>query len=199
MSDINRSTNTHQTRRADSVSGSAGQEAGELRTFLIDENLGLLKQGREVIASLSAGEYSRPLEGTRAAGTVGKHFRHVLNFYQNLCEHTEGVLNYDTRIRDPDVENRPESALKLLGDIESMLNEWRNPGGSREQSIVIAIGNGSESMHRMESSLERELKFVLEHSLHHYAIISMVLNSRNIPVPPEFGIAPSTLAFLGRR
>lgn len=179
--------------------GEPQQKRIDLRSFLINENLGLLKQGREVIASLSDGEFCRPLEGTRAAGTVGKHFRHVLNFYDNLCDHADGVLDYDVRIRDPEVENRPASAIRLLVRIEEQLKLWKEGGTMPEEPLYIAIGDGERSFHRLESSLERELKFVLEHALHHYAIIAMVLHSRDISLPHGFGIAPSTLKYLERK
>lgn len=45
------------------------------------------------------------------------------------------------------------------------------------------------------SSLGRELQFLSSHTLHHYALIKLLLDDTGLDLGPEFGVAPSTLAW----
>jgi hypothetical protein len=45
------------------------------------------------------------------------------------------------------------------------------------------------------SSASRELQFLISHTVHHYAIIRMILTVGGREVTPEFGISPSTLRY----
>ena len=47
-----------------------------------------------------------------------------------------------------------------------------------------------------ESTLERELQFLLNHGLHHFALIAVGLRLRGRAVPTDFGLAPSTVRWL---
>ena len=47
-----------------------------------------------------------------------------------------------------------------------------------------------------QSTVERELQFLRFHTVHHFAIIAMILKIQGIETPKDFGFAPSTLAYL---
>ena len=49
------------------------------------------------------------------------------------------------------------------------------------------------------STLGRELLFLLSHTIHHYALIDLLLREEGFEVPPDFGMAPSTLKHLERQ
>jgi hypothetical protein len=42
--------------------------------------------------------------------------------------------------------------------------------------------------------MARELGMLLSHTVHHYALIAMLLRARGIEPPADFGVAPSTRA-----
>ena len=44
----------------------------------------------------------------------------------------------------------------------------------------------------MRSTLRRELAFVISHTVHHQALIAMLLAVAGLQVPESFGLAPST-------
>ena len=48
-----------------------------------------------------------------------------------------------------------------------------------------------------QSSLQRELQFLVSHSVHHYALIRELLRQSGFDAGEGFGVAPSTLAALG--
>jgi uncharacterized damage-inducible protein DinB len=39
------------------------------------------------------------------------------------------------------------------------------------------------------------LKFVLEHSIHHFALVGLLMRQMGYDIPREFGVAPSTIAY----
>ncbi|MEP0552783.1 MAG: hypothetical protein ABJE29_00430, partial [Balneola sp.] len=43
------------------------------------------------------------------------------------------------------------------------------------------------------SSIRRELQFLVSHTVHHYALIGLILKTMDVEVPEDFGVAPSTL------
>ncbi|MDX1476670.1 MAG: hypothetical protein R3301_03155 [Saprospiraceae bacterium] len=49
----------------------------------------------------------------------------------------------------------------------------------------------------MDSSLERELIYNIEHTIHHLAIIKigLAIIAPDIPLPAHFGVAPSTVKY----
>ena len=43
------------------------------------------------------------------------------------------------------------------------------------------------------STLGRELVYVIAHGIHHYALITVMARLQGAELPPEFGVAPSTV------
>jgi hypothetical protein len=46
----------------------------------------------------------------------------------------------------------------------------------------------------VRSTLARELRALASHTIHHYALVAVVLRLRGVAVPAHFGVAPSTWA-----
>lgn len=44
------------------------------------------------------------------------------------------------------------------------------------------------------SSLARELVYAVTHGIHHFALISVMARLLDATLPPEFGVAPATVA-----
>jgi hypothetical protein len=49
------------------------------------------------------------------------------------------------------------------------------------------------------SSLRRELQFLISHTIHHYALIATLCARDGFELPADFGVAPSTLWFRNSR
>jgi hypothetical protein len=65
-----------------------------------------------------------------------------------------------------------------------------------ELPIQIRLeSGGSESQQWSHSTVRRELQFLLSHTVHHFALIAVLLERFEIAVPDDFGIAPSTLRY----
>ena len=172
--------------------GGMKNEEGPSREFLIQENLFLLEQGRHVLGMISAEHYTRCPQELAVDSSPGRHFRHVLNFYQKLLSSSDGSTNYEQRVRDAHIENDSSRALHLVDELRATLRHWLEESDSCPKLEKIAFTGRNGIILQVSSCLERELKAVADHTLHHYALIALLLRNWGYVLPQEFGIASST-------
>ena len=60
---------------------------------------------------------------------------------------------------------------------------------------AMVMQAGQDSPHWTVTSFERELQFLLSHTVHHYALAALMLRTQGVEPGKEFGVAPSTLAY----
>jgi len=125
--------------------------------------------------------------------TIGQHVRHILEFY--LCVingDSQGLVNYDNRERDINLEQDPGFAMscidKICIDIQRL---------NTEQELQLA-GNFSsvgKTLKTIRTSIDRELAYCLEHSIHHQAFIKIGLIEQKLDhlINEGFGVAPATI------
>ena len=162
---------------------------------VITENTGLLAQGVELITSIDPELYANNSHEYFSSG-VGKHFRHVLDFYDRFLGGHRSTVDYEARSRDARIESDPEYAASRAADVSAALDSLAAPAPVDSSlrvrcEILDANGDGIESA----SSLERELAFLSSHTVHHYAIIALLLRVQGVKTPADFGVAPSTLRY----
>lgn len=123
--------------------------------------------------------------------SIGQHVRHTVEFYQCLV-HAEEVVNYDLRKRDLQMEVDPESAL---GAIDAVLDSLQSV--QEDRSMLLRTGTEEDSVSEFPTSLSRELFYVLEHAIHHMALIRILLldAKSDFPLEEDFGVAYSTSAY----
>jgi len=119
------------------------------------------------------------------------HFRHLLDFYSRFCDTYRDLLDYDTRERDTRTESQPSAAVERAEDTIGALEKLAE---SESSDRAVRIG-GSASL---STTVGRELQYLMDHTIHHYAIIGMILMSQGVEVDGEFGVAPSTLEYWKR-
>lgn len=125
--------------------------------------------------------------------SVGQHVRHTIEFYQCLFEATDTV-NYDLRKRDLALES---SAAHALDAITSVKHQLRQLNACRNFKLHTDLPPIKGQVLEVDSSLSRELLYVLEHSIHHMALIRVLLKDEdpNFELDDSFGVAYSTLAY----
>jgi uncharacterized damage-inducible protein DinB len=163
---------------------------------LIQHNIYLIEQGMSFIECISDDLFVRPSIGS-AAGGIGPHLRHVIEHYESLIHGLpSGRIDYDMRKRDPEVEKSRTAAIKKLEAIRGFLFEF--PTEMELQLATKFESHGSELHDDIwtSSTLGRELISVLSHTVHHFAIISMLARYHGVVPPDGFGIAPATLRFM---
>jgi len=161
---------------------------------LTADNILLLKQAVNVLNGLDDECYVRPMAQAYDAG-VGTHFRHCLNFYQSFeTGFPIGRVDYDHRIRDLRMEQDRTYALMQYTSMIATLTRLANTDPNtpilvRQDTSLPANDPAAWS----QSSLRRELQSLVSHTIHHYALIAIMLRWQNYQPPKEFGVAPSTL------
>ncbi len=162
------------------------------RSNLIRDNIKLLEQGLDLLSGLDPELYAAPEPSLSSSG-VGSHVRHILDHYSSLLTLLDGPgskVDYDRRERDTATEVDPDVACKrIMALIESLLRLE----GCGQDRLQVKLDTGKESW--ALSSMGRELQFVASHTIHHYALIGVLLRLRGIQPPSEFGVAPSTLRY----
>ena len=127
------------------------------------------------------------------AQPVGAHLRHLIEHYEALVWPSEaGVVDYDRRPRDRELERRPAVARARLEALQARLLQWTD---ARLKAPLEVRGQGGlvgEFDFAVVSSVGRELVFVASHAIHHFALLRAHCKQVGVPMLPEFGLAPAT-------
>lgn len=157
----------------------------------LDGNRNLLAQGVDLLERLEDGLYTSP-RGTWAP--VGTQYRHVIEHY--LC-FLQGLpsrrVDYDARARDARIEHSRAAALDATREVLAALAGIA-PDEDPAVQVQMDCGSGECGDWRA-SSVGRELQFLCSHTVHHFALIKLLLEGSGVELAPEFGVAPSTLAY----
>lgn len=149
-----------------------------------------LREMRAVVASLDGDEYAASgVPGVTAS--IGGHVRHCLDHIEALERaRATGRVDYDQRVRGTRVETNVEEAVTAIERACARLQTWpavlaepvEFTGQVAVASRPVAAG----------STLDREVAFVLNHTIHHSAVVALLANRIGHAVPPRFGFAPAT-------
>src|SRR5262245_38027201 len=155
----------------------------------------VLRQLADVIRALTDEQYRAKPVGV-VSSNVGGHVRHCLDHIEALLAGVEvGELNYDRRRRGTEVETSRDAALDVIRRQERQLLAFP-PHAERHPLRLSAIVSSSLPAVEVETTVGRELAFVLSHTVHHNALIAVMALTLGVPVPDHFGYAPSTIAHL---
>ena len=109
-------------------------------------------------------------------------YQSLLNNYEN------GIVNYDKRERNLNIQTEIEYAINCITLISSEIDK---PNKELMLQQGIEIINFS-----IATNYERELIYNLEHSIHHQALIKVaVLKNSAIQLSENFGVAKSTIEY----
>lgn len=123
--------------------------------------------------------------------SIGKHTRHIIDFYQCIFN---GLNNYlidlTDRKREEALENYPLIAKERVLAVIEELNDYKNYDLSEKYELIDDFGLGKQSI---PTNLYSVFSQANSHSIHHYAIIAQLLDLMNISIELEyFGYNPST-------
>jgi uncharacterized damage-inducible protein DinB len=165
-------------------------------SILAADNIGYLQQGVDLLGRLSDEDYVRASKATYGSG-IGGHMRHCIDHYTNfLAGLPSSRIDYDARQRDPRIEKERALAVEKMREIARSLEALRAKGGDAELAVKMDCGDDSdEASWWSQSTVRRELQFLISHTVHHYALIGMILKFQGKDPGPDFGIAPSTLRY----
>lgn len=152
----------------------------------------MLRQLSELIAQLTPEEYSRSLEVFNGS-SIGGHSRHVIEFFECLMAGIEsGIVNYDERKRDMDIQSNRDYALATISRLRQQLDSTDYYG--RPLQLKACFGDHQSVI---PTNWEREEVYMIEHAIHHFALIRIGVQAiaPQIILAPGFGVAFSTIAY----
>ncbi|MBI1287135.1 MAG: hypothetical protein GC178_06095 [Flavobacteriales bacterium] len=132
----------------------------------------------------------------KGRASVGQHVRHTLEFYQCLFEATDTV-NYDQRKRDILIESSAAHAVHVADQILKSVSQIK---ADRPMQLEAEMLGAAQPL-CVRSSLSRELLYVLEHAIHHMALMRILIKDEaaDFELEDAFGVAYSTLAYRGEQ
>jgi uncharacterized damage-inducible protein DinB len=154
--------------------------------------LAVLKNIKQLCSLLTKEEYSQSID-LLSGSSIGQHLRHVVEFYQCLLNSDlEASVDYENRQRNTLIETLPTFAENCIDQLIEKLEIT-----SFEQKIYVVHNLGADK-HLYESSMARELYYLSEHTVHHFALIKIGIQTcfKHISLPKNFGVADSTVKHL---
>ena len=136
------------------------------------------------------------VDASHATSSVGAHIRHILDRFQCFFAGLQdGCIDYDARKRDKLIENNLDAASFALASVTRRIRELDL---ENSQGATITV---HESVYHLgptvsiPSTVERELMGLITHSIHHLAIIALIVKSFGYDMDDDFGKAPSTIVY----
>jgi hypothetical protein len=151
-----------------------------------------LAQGLDLLDSLDDEQYARR---RGEWSPIGAHYRHLIEHYQCLLEGLEsGKVDYDARRRDVPLEVSRTHAQEVTRALHRRLGTIDGLAPGHPLQIQTRTSVDAAGPEWTSSTLGRELQFLVSHTVHHFALIKLLLAPDGIELPAEFGTAPSTVA-----
>ena len=152
----------------------------------------VLLQLQDVIHQMSDNEFVQEVDVFNGA-TIGQHIRHTLEFFICLKKSDGlGLVNYDKRDHDKDIESNRQLSLIEIDKINSYVQ-----GLDADQKLRLEVNYDleKEQSYCIDTNVYRELAYNIEHAIHHMAIMKIGLKQLfpHIGLPADFGIASSTV------
>ncbi|MGH9940849.1 MAG: DinB family protein [Pyrinomonadaceae bacterium] len=153
-----------------------------------------LKQGVALIEKLDDSLYTETRWLPVKSG-VGGHVRHCLDFYQSfLAGVASGRIDYNRREREVLIERDRAFAVTKLRIVIAELQALPDADGDAPLLVTReGVTDTVEPSAWCRSSISRELQFLLSHTVHHYALVALLLRLQGFEPVAEFGVTPSTL------
>jgi hypothetical protein len=129
---------------------------------------------------------------TDVSGSIGEHVRHCLDHVSALLgADASAMLSYDRRQRGTAVETDPTEAVRQILQLKRGIETWSTRSLDEPIRVTSMISPAGDAVTGW-STLARELAFVVNHTIHHQAIIGLLLAVHGVEVPDRFGHSPST-------
>lgn len=161
-------------------------------------NIVYLEQGLDLLRSLDDDAYTSA-QPPYHESSIGDHLRHCLEHYTSfLGGLDDGAIDYDARLRDGRIATSRLFATQTIQDLIEHLRTLSQ--GDKALLVKMDSDKDAESTAPWSpSSVKRELQYLLAHTIHHYALIAVLLRLQGHEPDPDFGVAPSTLKYRKRQ
>lgn len=162
---------------------------------LQDAAIHILQQLTRLVGSLTHEQYKATLP-TLSGQSIGKHTRHIIEFYSHLTDayvHRARVINYDARPRDYALETQIPCAIQAM---EKAIMHLDLIYTDRPIDLICMLDEYG-AQQQVPTTFFRELVYNLEHTVHHLAIIRIAITAHfpEVQLAPELGVSYATLQY----
>lgn len=155
----------------------------------------VLLQGLELLGRLDQCGYTKRFAGPLSS-SVGAHYRHVLDHFHCLLDGLmTGCVDYDHRERSLVIENSRDAGVAATEYLMAAFKRLPVMSLQQECLVMSNVGYSEQETPAVRSTLARELSYCVGHAIHHFALVKILCASMAVPLPYEFGVAPSTLHY----
>ena len=166
--------------------------------FLIENNILCLKQGIQLLSNMDDNVYTHTQSPIYNSG-IGDHYRHCLEHYLCFLDGIDArTIDYDARKRDKRISSDRLYAIQITEQVIQRLNLAACEGVALKVKMDCRLDE-EEGVIWTDSTPERDLQYLQAHTIHHYALIAMILRLQGHEPGEGFGVAPSTLTYLKRQ
>ena len=149
-----------------------------------------LDQVAAAIRPLAPRDFARRARAT--SGSIGSHVRHCLDHVEALERAlARGVCCYDDRVRGTAVEDDPAMACARIAACRMRLSALDQTLLPRPLSLSSRI-SADGIIVQAPTTVAREVAFVISHTVHHAALIAVLLEDLGCEWPDRLGLAPTT-------
>lgn len=158
---------------------------------MIDEVIEVLEQGRDLLARIDDQTFLRTLPPIFNS-CIGSHIRHCLDFYGCFLSGLAARrIDYDSRERDERLEKDRGAAMQRINTVIGQMSDLTI--ADEEAMVSVRLEDAAPQHQWSHSSIARELQSLKSHTIHHYALIAVLLRLQGIEPAEEFGISTATL------
>ena len=153
-----------------------------------------LHQTSDLLSKLSDEQYSKSLKVLNGS-SIGQHIRHIVDFYLCILNENKGVISYDNRKRNEQVEINTEYCQS---QIAAIISKVETLNFNKEIEIYSCFTSSDEEENTVfKSNINRELLYAFDHTVHHLALVKIGLQNEfsDIQIDEKLGVAPSTIRY----
>ncbi len=157
-------------------------------------NCSSLKQMQIILKAVHQKQIESQQEIYKSVG-IGKHLRHIVDHYLALISGLDsGLVNYNHRNRDSEIEGNLFLASEKIADVILWLSNLEEENKSLD--VFSEIDCDEFINQKFESNRDRELLYLINHTIHHAAFAKLMLKNLDVELPDKIGIAPCTASHI---
>lgn len=132
---------------------------------------------------------------------IGKHVRHVNDHFLALKKGmATGLLDYNSRNRGASIETNSLEGINELYALIDWLDVSKKTTTEENLSHSIQVISEIDCLETesatFTSTIAREFLYLINHTIHHAAHMSLILKNQGIEMDQNIGLAPGTRSFL---
>lgn len=162
--------------------------------YLIENNILCLKQGLDLLQDITDDIFTHTSPPIYPS-SIGDHYRHCLEHYICFLDgFDQQAIDYDARKRDKRIASDRYYAVQITRQTMQQLDALSSEGKPFQVKMDCRL-DAEEGAVWTHSTPERDLQYLQAHTIHHFALIAMIVRLQGHEPGEEFGVAPSTLTY----